>query len=399
MVWKGVTVSEQRQNFIEDYSLNYYSVRDLADRYSISRKTAHKWINRFEQSGQNGYHELSRRPLSCPWQTEQDIIDLIVQLRSKHPSWGSKKLIHVLKKRHSQLELPSTSTTTRILQKENLIKRHTHHKRAHPGCPQSVAKEPNEIWGADYKGQFRLGNTQYCFPQTVSDLFTRFLLGCDSHPEISQDLTKQHFLILFDTFGLPRCIRTDNGVPFASCALARLSVLSVWWIKLGIYPELIEPGVPQQNGIHERIHRTMKRDATMPPGANLAAQQRKFDHFRKEYNEQRPHEAIGMRTPSDIYHPSSRKMPSRIETYDYPSHFLVRLISRCGTMRVISQQVFVSTTLKEEYVGLEEIDDGVYDIFFCFYHIGRYDVRTNRIQDIISRVPTRYGQIDLAKRV
>jgi hypothetical protein len=234
---------------------------------------------------------------------------------------------------------------------------------------------------------------------TVSDLSTRFILGIDAHPAISLEKTFRHFTTLFHTYGLPNRIRTDNGVPFASNALARLSQLSVWFIKLGIYPELIEPGKPQQNGIHERMHRTLKQEATIPPASSLRAQQRKFEQFREEFNQVRPHEAIEMKRPGEIYQTSERRMPKRVETYDYPAHFLVRRVSRAGTIRIFKNQVFVSNTLQEDYVGLEEVDDGVYDIYLCFYLIGRYTLQTNKIQGIVSKVGLSVKRVDLVSRV
>jgi hypothetical protein len=262
-----------------------------------------------------------------------------------------------------------------------------------------VAEEPNDIWAADYKGEFRLKNGKYCFPLTVSDLASRYLLGCDAHPEISMERTFQHFDGLFRTYGLPNRIRTDNGVPFASNALARLSQLSVWFIKLGIYPELIEPGKPQQNGVHERMHRTLKQEATVPPEGSQRSQQERFDRFRIEFNEERPHEALGMKRPAELYRRSPRSMPKRIGTYDYPGHYLVRRVSRCGTIRVLHRQIFVSQTLNEDYVGLEEVDDGVYDLYFCFYQIGRYELRRNKIHDILSKVPVSRRLLGLPGRV
>jgi transposase InsO family protein len=373
MPWKGVTVSEQRQRFLEDYLLNYYSVSELAERFSISRTTAHKWINRYKQHGQEGYKELSRRPHTCPWRTDQAIVEELIELRKAHPRWGPSKLLDLMQRRDPDRQLPSVPTGSRILAREGLIKPRRRYRRAHPGCPKSVPQGPNDIWAADYKGQFRLKNGEYCFPLTVSDLSSRFILGCDAHPAISLERSFKHFSALFHACGLPNRIRTDNGVPFASNALARLSQLSVWFIKLGIYPELIEPGKPQQNGVHERMHRTLKQEATIPPASSLRAQQKKFDKFRKEFNEVRPHEAIGMKRPGELYQASGRSMPKRIETYDYPAHFLVRRVSRSGTIRVLHNQVFVSNTLHEDYVGLEEVDDGIYDVYFCFYQIGRYE--------------------------
>jgi putative transposase len=399
MPWEGVTVSEQRQRFIEDYLLNFYTKTELAERFGISRKTAHKWIDRYKEHGQNGLQEQSRRPHSCPWQTDEAIVEELVELRKKHPAWGPAKLLDVMQYRDADRELPAVSTAARILARAGLVKPRRRYRRAHPGCPQGRAVEPNDIWPADYKGQFRLKNGSYCFPLTVSDLTSRFILGVDAHPSISLEHTRAYFKRLFEEYGLPKRIRTDNGVPFASNALARLSQLSVWFIKLGIYPELIEPGKPYQNGVHERMHRTLKQEATIPPASSLKGQQRKFDAFREEFNQERLHEAIGMKRPGEIYQASERKMPKRIETYDYPAHFLVRWVSRSGTIRVFHKQVFVSNTLCEDYVGLEEVADGVYDLYFCFYQIGRYGLKTNKIQGIVSKVGLSVKRVDLANRV
>jgi len=399
MPWEGVTVDEQRQRFIEDHELKYYSITELSERFGISRTTAHKWINRYKEHGQAGFHELSRRPHDCPWQTDEAIVQELVDLRKAHPTWGPKKLLKVMGERDPERPLPSIPTGARILAREGLVRPRRRYRRAHPGCPKTVPQGPNDIWAADYKGQFRLKNGNYCFPLTVSDLASRYVLGCDAHPAISLEKSFKHFTQLFETYGLPNRIRTDNGVPFASNALARLSQLSVWFIKLGIYPELIEPGKPQQNGVHERMHRTLKQEATIPPAASLRGQQRKFDAFREEFNDVRPHEAIEMKRPADLYQPSDRTLPKRAEVYDYPAHYLVRRVSRGGTIRIFNQQVFVSNTLQEDYVGLEEVDDGVYDLYFCFYQIGRYELQMNRIQDIVSKVGLSRRQIEHASRV
>jgi len=399
MPWRGVTVSEQRQRFLEDYQLNYYSVTELAERFGISRTTADKWINRFKEHGQSGFHEYSRRPQYGPWQTDAAIVEELLKLRKAHPSWGPRKLLDLMLRRDSERQLPAVSTAAQILSREGLIKPRRRYRRAHPGCPKSIPQEPNDVWAADYKGQFRLKNGGYCFPLTVSDLSSRYVLGCDAHPAISLEKSFKHFRQLFSAYGLPNRIRTDNGVPFASNALARLSQLSVWFIKLGIYPELIEPGKPQQNGVHERMHRTLKQEATIPPAASLRAQQGKFDRFREEFNQERPHEALGMKRPGEVYQSSSRTMPKRIERYEYPAHYLVRRVSRAGTIRVFHKQIFVSNTLHEDYVGLEEVDDGVYDLFYCFYHIGRYELKTNKIQDVVSKVGLSVKRVDHTSRV
>ena len=210
MPWKGVTVSEERQRFLEDYKLSYYSVSDLAERFSICRKTAHTWIDRFEQHGLEGYHELSRRPLSCPWQTEPAVVEELVSLRQAHPHWGPRKLLDLMHQRQPRRDLPAVSTAALILARQGLVRPRRRYRRAHPGCPKSIPQGPNDIWAADYKGQFRLKDGGYCFPLTVSDLASRYVLGVDAHPAISLDRTLQHFTGLFEAYGLPNRIRTDN---------------------------------------------------------------------------------------------------------------------------------------------------------------------------------------------
>ena len=392
MPWKGVTVHEQRQNFIRDYRLTIYSVTELAQRFSISRKTAYKWIHRWERHGEDGLQEEPRTPHSCPWATSDTVRDEVIRLRTVHPRWGPRKLLALIERAHPDWNLPAVSTVARILSKAGLVKpTRRGRKPKHPGCPKHRPEIPNDIWAADYKGQFRLKNGSYCFPLTVSDLFSRYILGVQSHPAVSLEQSQAFFTHLFRTYGLPGRIRTDNGAPFASSALARLSQLSVWFISLGIYPELIEPGRPQQNGIHERMHSTLKRETAMPPAGSMTAQQRRFDAFRDEFNQIRPHEGIDMARPADLYRRSPRSMPKRFTTYDYPAHYLVRRVSRAGTIRVLNRQFFLSSTLKEHYVGLEEVDTGIFDIYFCFYQIGRYDVEQNVVEDIISRVPDGYA--------
>ena len=380
-------MKEQRENFIRDYRLDYYTVSELAQRFGVSRKTAYKWIGRWEEHGADGLEEQSRRPQGCPWQTPQEIREELIRLREAKPSRGPWKLLTMIERKHPQWQLPAISTAARILKQAGLTKSKGRGRRAHPGCPKHRAAEPNDIWAADYKGQFLLKNRLYCYPLTVSDLYSRYLLGCEGHEAISLEKTMGYFLLLFREYGLPCRIRTDNGVPFASNALARLSRLGVWFIKLGIYVELIEPGQPQQNGIHERMHRTLKAEATIPPASSMKGQQRKFDAFRTEFNTERPHEALGMKCPAEVYQRSNRQMPNRIEPYDYPGHYQVRKVSRAGTIRMQNNQFFLSSTLIEEYVGLEEVDDGVYDVFFCFYQIGRYDLRKNKVVGIVSKVP------------
>jgi len=393
MSWQGVTVMDQRVRFIAEYLKGYFPFSELCFQFSISRKTGYKWVQRYEEQGIEGLNDRARRPHNCPHKTDTAIVDAIVQARMKHPNWGPKKLLQIIAPDYK--ELPAISTTADILTRNGLIapgKRRI--RRTHPGCPKTTTNEPNDIWTADYKGHFKIGNRKYCYPLTVCDMHSRYLLGCEGHDAISLDQTKRYFTRLFNAYGLPQRIRTDNGVPFASNAIARLSTLSVWWIKLGIYPEQIEPGKPQQNGKHERMHRTLKKEATIPPEKNLMAQQKRFDAFSEEYNTERPHEALGMKTPASVYVASKRTMPKKLIHFDYPCHFEVRRVSRNSGIRWMNQFVPVSTTLAEEYIGFEEIEDGIYNVYFCELLIGRFFEKDLRIRDVIKRVPVRHTEVE-----
>ena len=388
MSWKGVTVMDQRVRFIAEYLKGYFPFNELCLQFSISRKTAYKWLHRYEQRGAKGLTDRSHRPHYCPHETDADIMNAIIEARLKHPHWGPKKLLKVISSHYN--DLPAISTTADILKRNGLIvpgKRRL--RRYHPGCPKTTTNKPNDIWTADYKGHFKMRNGLYCYPLTVCDMHSRYLLGCDGHDAISLDQTKRYFAQLFSDYGLPQRIRTDNGVPFASNAIARLSTLSVWWIKLGIYPEQIEPGKPQQNGKHERMHRTLKKEATIPPEKNLMAQQQRFDAFREEYNTERPHEALSMKTPASIYVASPRTMPKKLDHFDYPYHFEVRRVSRNSGIRWRNRWVQVSSTLAEEYIGFEEIEDGIHNVYFCDLLIGRFFEEQLKIRDVIERVPVR----------
>lgn len=391
MSWKGVTVMDQKIRFISEYLNNYFAVSELCNQFEISRKTGYKWIGRYKQFGPEGLNDQSRKPAACPHKTDSKIINAIKAIRLKHPYWGPKKLLVRLEKRYPDWIFPAISTTADILKREGLIipgKRRL--KRKHPGCPKTKAEKPNDIWTADYKGHFKLRNGKYCYPLTVCDMYSRYLLGCQAHEAISLEKSKKHFTILFKKYGLPERIRTDNGVPFASSAIARLSKLSVWWIKLGIYPEQIEPGRPEQNGKHERMHRTLKKEATIPPEYNLSKQQKRLDNFQDEYNRIRPHEALQMKTPKEIYRSSSRKMPIKIRPYDYPAHYEVRRVSRNSAFRRNNRHINLTSTLIDEYIGLEEIDNGIYNVYYRDFLVGRFFEEIHKVKDIITRVPTRH---------
>jgi putative transposase len=387
MPWSQTTPMHQRTLFIADHLRGLRSVTELCAEYGISRKTGYKWIERFMRRGAEGLDDRSRRPRSAPNGTDPAVRQAILELRRRHPTWGPKKLLVVLRRRHPGWKLPGRSVTCELLKRHGLVMRkRTRRVIGHPGKPSSVIVAPNQIWCADFKGQFRMGNGRYCYPLTVTDGFSRFLLGCHGLPDVSVAGVKPVFRRLFEEYGLPQFIRSDNGVPFATNTLARLSKLSAWWVRLGVLPQLIEPGCPQQNGRHERMHRTLKAEATRPPAAAMRSQQVKFDHFRREFNHERPHEALEQRTPDNLYQPSLRPMPSKLPPLDYPDRYEVRYVSANGGIRWNKQWVNVSTTCVGEYVGLEEIDDGVWNLYFGPLRLGRLLERTMKIEDAYGRL-------------
>ena len=241
----------------------------------------------------------------------------------------------------------------------------------------------NDVWCADFKGEVKTGDGIYCYPLTVTDGFSRYLLGCKGLYSTGHEGSKPTFKRLFQEFGLPRIIRTDNGAPFATTAIGRLSRLSVWWIRLGIFPELIQPGRPSQNGRHERMHKTLEQETTRPPAATIVGQQRRFNRFMHAFNTERPHEALGQETPASLYSSSPRPFPSRLPKVEYPEHFEKRLVSRNGGFRWVTQRVPITHTLQEQYVGLEEVDDGIWDVYFGSVRLGQMDERTYKIEDAL----------------
>lgn len=313
----------------------------------------------------------------------------ILALRLRHPSWGGRKIASRLQ-RKGVTGVPHPSTINDILKRHGMVRRKVRRRRpGHPGRPLITVHSPNDLWAADFKGQFRMRNGEYCYPLTVTDQFSRFLLACKGRLSTEHAQAMVVFERLFREYGLPLAILTDNGSPFASTGLARLSRLSVWWIKLGIHPQLIELGCPQQNGKHERMHRTLKAEATRPPMATLSTQQRCFNRFRHIYNMERPHEAIKMKTPGSLYRHSPRAFPSKLPRPEYPDHFEVRYVSGNHGFRWNNQWVNASSVLVGEHIGFEAVDDGVWSVYFFNYLIGRFHERTMQIEELFK--PRRKG--------
>lgn len=387
MPWSQTSLMNEKTQFIADYLRGTLGMTELCNHYGISRKTGYKWIDRYLKQGPQGLEERARAPRTCPHKTPEKLERLIVEARRLHPSWGARKLLAFLSGKHPTLPWPARSTVNDVLNRHDLIpvKRRSR-KLGHPGKPSQHMDAPNHTWGADFKGQFKTRNGRYCYPLTVTDGCSRFLLECRALLTTAVVPSQTVFTAVFREYGLPDRIRTDNGVPFASNALGRLSALSAWWIRLGIYPELIEPGQPQQNGRHERMHRTLKAETTRPPAGDHRAQQKKFNRFREEFNYERPHEALDMQTPADFYVPSRREMPKKIPPLEYPDRFIKRFVSANGAMRWHSVSVPVSTACSGEYVGLEEIDNGVWNVYFGHKKIGRLIEKYHRIEDAYGRL-------------
>jgi transposase InsO family protein len=378
---------DQRTQFIADYLRESLSITELCELYGVSRKTGYKWIDRYLRQGPQGLSERSRRPWHPPNTTRPEIVEAFLEVRRRHPSWGGKKILTVVHRRHPHWALPGRSTVCEILKRHGMVPRRSMRRRiGHPGKPTSLILAPNDVWSADFKGQFKTGDGVYCYPLTVTDGYSRYLLDCQALYTTAVQAAKPVFTRLFKEYGLPKRIRTDNGVPFATNTLARLSSLSAWWVRLGVLPELIEPGKPQQNGRHERMHKTLKAEATKPPAGNLPAQQRKFNRFREEFNHERPHEALDQQTPASVYAASARKMPDKLPPLEYPDRFEVRYVSTNGGIRWNSRWVNVSVVCAREYVGLEEIDDGIWNVYFAALKLGRLHERHMRIEDEYGRL-------------
>lgn len=391
MPFEETHVMELRQRFILEVLSSLVSKAELCRRYRISRRTGDKWIERFLEEGFEGLQDRSSRPHSSPCATPSDVVEAILEVREKY-GYGPKKITWYLERNRPELELPSRTTIHNILDRNGVVrKRRRRVRRWHPGRPTSEATEPNAIWTIDYKGQFRTRDQLYCYPLTVQDMHSRFLLGCQGRLDVSIAGARPVFVSLFKEFGLPERIRSDNGVPFASSALGRLSQLSVWFVRLGIIPEFIEPASPQQNGKHENMHLVLKQNATYPTRANLRAQQRALNTFRHEYNWIRPHEALEGALPSDLYRPSPRPYPRRLEPLVYPDNFEVRRVSRNGGIKWCDQWVNVSHILAEDYVGFEEIDAGLFNVYFGPVWLGHFVESKLRIIDRDGREKRRKG--------
>lgn len=380
MTWRECCIMEERIRFVIR-ALEGDSVAGLCREFGISRKTGYKFLNRYQEFGIEALRDESRKPLRNANRLAPSIEDMILSLKSEKPDWGARKLRERFIRKYPDLQPPAKSTIHAVLARNGQVRKKRGRPRYHAtGTLLSQPVNPNDIWATDFKGQFRLGNGKYCYPLTVTDLASRFILGCEALESVQENPVFPIFEEIFQERGLPAAIRTDNGVPFsAPGGLFGLSKLSVWWLTLGIRLERIAPGNPQQNGCHERMHRTLKAGTTKPVATNILQQQEKFDSFVAEFNNERPHEALDMKYPAERYQSSTREYREP-EIPDYPFHDRVVQVYSCGCLVLQKKKIYVSRALVGQRLGATELEDGVWKLTFLNHDLGFCDLESRKFE-------------------
>lgn len=378
MPWKVSGAVGRRIEFIEAYQSGFYQMAELCRAFGISRQNGYKWLARYREHGAEGLHERSRAPSRSPQQTAVEIESLLLESRRAHPTWGPRKIRPWLVQRDPDLadQLPAPSTIGDLFRRHGLVQNRRRHRRRSPAHAAALQVEaPNEVWTADFKGEFRLKSGPYCYPFTLADAYSRFLLSCRAEASTSSIGVRSAMERAFREFGLPQAIRTDNGTPFVGHGCTGLSALVVWWIQLGIRHDRIPPSRPDQNGRHERMHRTLKAEATRPPESSFADQQRRFDAFVNEFNQERPHEALDQKPPATRYARSDR--PYRgVEAPEYPAHYEPRKVDAKGCFKFRDRRIFIAQPLAGHWLGLVEIEPDVWSICFHDSELGRINPRS-----------------------
>ena len=387
MPWKVKEPMDERVSLITDWKSGNYSITELSAIYGVSRKAVYKWTTRYDEHGIDGLKELSRAPLRYPNQTKAEVVKELIKEKMDHGRWGPKKLLRHLQTSKPDVQWPSVCTVEKWLRRHGLVKERKRRKRVPPYSePFLECDAPNKVWSADFKGQFRMGDGKWCYPLTLSDNMSRYLLVCRGVGSPCHEDTQKWFEWAFRKYGLPASVRTDNGTPFAGRGITGLSRLSVWWIRLGIRPERIECGKPQQNGRHERMHRTLKEETATPSMADMNRQQMRFEEFRREYNNERPHEALGMETPSSVYEASSLRYPEKVLEPQYDEGVDVRRVRDGGEISFRGNYYFLSEVLSGEHVGLTELYDGRYEVRFSFHPICIIDLEEMKVRPAQKKV-------------
>ena len=374
MPWKVTDVLEERTRFVLEYDSGSFTMAELCRIYGIARKTGYQWVERYEVEGLAGLEDRRSGAGHHPNQTKSGVEQQIVQLKQAHPSWGAKKLRARLLATKKGVYWPAVSTFGEILRREGLsAPQHKRLKTPVYSKPFEKVEGPNQTWCADFKGWFLTGQGERIDPLTMTDAHSRYLLRCQGVEKTNTEQVQAIFAAAFREYGMPQTIRTDNGVPFASRAIAGISRLSIYWMKLGITPERIKPGHPEQNGRHEHMHRTLKAETAKPPAPTRRAQQKAFDRFRQQFNEERPHEALQQNTPASCYHSSPRLYPDRIPEPEYDTHMKPKRVYPDGTFFWKGTQIFISKCLKGEFIGMEKTDDRYWDVHFATFPLARFD--------------------------
>ena len=382
MPWKASSVMDERLRFVARL-LDGESMTAVCRSFGISRKTGYKIYNRYRDEGVEALCDRSRRPVRYANQLPEPVERLIVRCKRDKPHWGARKIREMLVQRLAgDVRVPARSTVHAVLDRHGLVKRARTRRAKAQGTALSAGQAPNALWCTDFKGEFKLGDGRYCYPLTVTDHAARFILACEALESTREALAIPVFQRLFQERGLPDAIRSDNGLPFASPnGLYNLSRLSVWWLRLGVAIERIKPGQPQQNGRHERMHLTLKRETTKPAGANILQQQARFDDFVSEFNAERPHEALDMRCPGQVYRPSTKRYHG-LPDLAYPFHDREVLVTACGRICMYRKKINVSTVLAGQRLGITEVDDGIWLVTFMHYDLGYIDLEQRTLQTI-----------------
>ena len=376
---------DQRKEFILLWKTKKYTVIGLSETFSISRKTAYKYINQYNKYGFPGLEDKSRAPQIVANKTANWIEEEIKRLRESHPRWGGSKLLILLEDQYPFEKLPKESTVNEILKRNNLVAQRKRRKRVEPVHPIFDPHAPNKVWSGDIKGKFKLGNGKYCYTLTVADSYSRYLFVAQGMYSANTANVKKVYIDIFRRYGLPEQLHTDNGSPFATInGLGRLSKLAVWVMEQGVQPVFSDPGHPEQNGRHERMHRELKGEATRPASYSLPKQQIRLNKFVEEYNEVRPHDALGKKRPAAVHRKSERRYQEKVEEYVYPKEFIVRYVTKNGAIRAGRDKwIFISTALMGKNIGLEELGNHIYRLYFREFFLGYLDAEMKKVYDIM----------------
>jgi transposase InsO family protein len=377
MPWNHADPVTERLRFVALVKEGNFGKKELCERFGVSRQTGHDTLKRYEEKGVDGLKDGSHAPHTCPHRIGDEMREILLAARLAHPHWGPRKILDWLRLFRPDLTPPAASTVGDLYSREKLVKSRPRTRNwSHPGRNHVRVGEPNDLWTMDFKGDFRMGDGQRCYPLTIADAHTRFLLVCHGLGSTAHVGALAAVERAFREYGLPRAIRTDNGGPFCTKAIAGLSRLNIWWTQLGIAHDRIARGHPEQNGSHERMHLTLKQATVFPPAGDMGIQQAKFDGFRTEFDFERPHEALGGQTPGSLYVRSPRELPETLPGPEYPGHCEIRQVRANGILYFKNQQIFLSELLSGHDVALEEIADGIWSIYFYTILLARLDVRT-----------------------